>query len=86
MSCRACEFGRIFNYEDIRPALLERMPAVDEAVYAAERALALGEAAAPGALGAGVSAAAAAAAIAKMSGPGDGRGDLMGEADLLGEC
>ncbi len=45
---RAVEYGQLFGYDALRPALLERMPPLDEAAYAR----ALGTAAAIQAAGA----------------------------------
>ena len=32
---RSCEYGRLFQFDSIRPQLLEPMPALDEATYMA---------------------------------------------------
>ena len=74
---RACEYAKIFQHQGIVPQLLERMPPLDAAAWAAKRDGGLQDAAASGA-------GAVAGAVAGQTAPGGaaaGGGDLLG--DLL---
>eukprot|EP00198_Chlamydomonas_reinhardtii_P006516 XP_001695852.1 gamma-adaptin [Chlamydomonas reinhardtii] len=86
---RSCEYGKIFQHDRIRPSLLERMPALDEAEWlkannpdaAAAAAGASGGGSAPGSAAAsagGAKSANGAAAPAAASGSGVDLLDMLG--------
>ncbi|EFJ49536.1 hypothetical protein VOLCADRAFT_101862 [Volvox carteri f. nagariensis] len=92
----SCEYGKVFSHERIRPQLLERMPALDEAEYLRSNNLE-GPASAPGSAsvssggarrtngvstGGSATAATGAAPAAKPAATGT---DLLGGLDVLGE-
>ncbi|GLC40655.1 hypothetical protein PLESTB_000036100 [Pleodorina starrii] len=94
---RSCEYGKVFGHERIRPQLLERMPALDEAEYLRTNNLE-GPASAPGSApvssggakrtngtgsAGGAAAPATAAAAAAAAKPATGS-DLLGGLDMLG--